>query len=150
MNHKDSSNIQLINAKLISSQLNELDHRTSVRSNLLNFFSFDSITFSQTTSFLKFIINVYKSLLFSILTIYYSVRSFIFRTDSNEQSSATSYFKERQFCNYKITDVPEHLRFNKFILNGYRSTLNFKESLLSLFYIHNESTNIYSHGKDFD
>lgn len=49
---------------------------------------------------------------------------------------------------YKITDVPEHLRFNPFVTNGYRFyKLSFWQSIYSLFYLHNETLNILTHGK---
>uniref|UniRef100_S4RDX5 Progestin and adipoQ receptor family member IVb n=1 Tax=Petromyzon marinus TaxID=7757 RepID=S4RDX5_PETMA len=41
---------------------------------------------------------------------------------------------------------PPHLRFNKFVLAGYRPVSTGSDCLHSLFYLHNESGNIYSHG----
>lgn len=50
----------------------------------------------------------------------------------------------------KITDVPLYLRFNPFVLTGYRRpNLSFWESVVSLFYYHNETINILTHGKFF-
>ena len=43
--------------------------------------------------------------------------------------------------------LPDHLRFNQYIHTGYRADLTPWECLKSLFYLHNESFNIYSHGK---
>ena len=43
--------------------------------------------------------------------------------------------------------VPEHLRFNKFVRTGYRVDLGTWDCLKSLFYLHNESFNVYSHGR---
>ena len=49
---------------------------------------------------------------------------------------------------YKFNEVPEYLRFNPFVLNGYREyNLSFWKSICSLFYLHNETVNILSHGK---
>ena len=45
-----------------------------------------------------------------------------------------------QFC-------PPWLQYNKFILDGYRCRLSTTECLESLFYVHNETVNVYSHGK---
>ena len=51
---------------------------------------------------------------------------------------------------YKITEVPEHLRFNPFVTNGYRFyKLSFWQSIYSLFYLHNETLNILTHGAPF-
>ena len=43
--------------------------------------------------------------------------------------------------------IPDHLRFNRFVHSGYRVDLSTSECLKSLFYLHNESFNIYSHGR---
>ena len=46
----------------------------------------------------------------------------------------------------KLTEVPSYLRFNPWILRGYRSPdLSTIECLLSLLYLHNETINILSH-----
>lgn len=46
-----------------------------------------------------------------------------------------------------INQVPDYLRFNPYIKSGYRNhNLTFWQSLFSLFYIHNETVNILSHG----
>ncbi|KAK3924553.1 Progestin and adipoQ receptor family member 4 [Frankliniella fusca] len=44
-------------------------------------------------------------------------------------------------------DVPQHLQFNPYIVTGYRPMSNFWGSLRSLFYLHNETVNIVTHGK---
>ena len=43
--------------------------------------------------------------------------------------------------------VPKHLQFNRFVHTGYRAELSTWDCLKSLFYLHNESFNVYSHGK---
>lgn len=48
---------------------------------------------------------------------------------------------------FSIHFCPSWLQFNKFILTGYRCNLSTSECLMSLTYLHNESVNIYSHGK---
>lgn len=42
---------------------------------------------------------------------------------------------------------PPHLQFNKFVLTGYRPASSGPGCLRSLFYLHNELGNIYTHGK---
>lgn len=44
-------------------------------------------------------------------------------------------------------DMPKHLQFNPYIFTGYRPMLSFWGCLNSLFYIHNETINILTHGK---
>ncbi|XP_075228213.1 progestin and adipoQ receptor family member 4 [Lycorma delicatula] len=46
----------------------------------------------------------------------------------------------------KWHEMPPHLQFNPYILTGYRPLLSPWGSLLSLFYVHNETINIISHG----
>ncbi|KAJ1126114.1 hypothetical protein NDU88_004523 [Pleurodeles waltl] len=43
---------------------------------------------------------------------------------------------------------PPHLQFNKFVLTGYRPEASGGECVRSLFYLHNELGNIYTHGED--
>ncbi|XP_077482521.1 progestin and adipoQ receptor family member 4 isoform X2 [Stigmatopora argus] len=45
--------------------------------------------------------------------------------------------------------TPTHLQFNKYVLTGYRPVSSAHECLRSLFYMHNELGNIYSHGIPF-
>lgn len=47
---------------------------------------------------------------------------------------------------FRLQSCPPWLQFNKFVLDGYRLHLTTRQCLESLFYIHNESFNIYSHG----
>ena len=42
---------------------------------------------------------------------------------------------------------PPWLQFNPFILEGYRCELSTYDCVNSLFYLHNESVNVFSHGK---
>nr|XP_033800868.1 progestin and adipoQ receptor family member 4 [Geotrypetes seraphini] len=44
------------------------------------------------------------------------------------------------------TSSPRHLQFNKFVLTGYRPVSSGSECVRSLFYLHNELGNIYTHG----
>ena len=47
----------------------------------------------------------------------------------------------------KWHEMPQHLQFNKYVLDHYRPILDFKGTLLSLFYLHNETVNIFTHGR---
>lgn len=44
-------------------------------------------------------------------------------------------------------DMPHHLQFNPYVITGYRPLMKVKGCLHSLFYMHNETINILSHGK---
>ncbi|XP_046397852.1 progestin and adipoQ receptor family member 4 [Ischnura elegans] len=44
------------------------------------------------------------------------------------------------------SDMPPHLQFNPYVLGGYRPLLSFWGSVASLFYFHNETINILTHG----
>ena len=61
------------------------------------------------------------------------------QTDENKASA------EKRL--YKIEEIPEYLRFNPFVKNGYRRQMNVKECCQSLLFFHNETVNIYTHGK---
>uniref|UniRef100_A0A3B5MK10 Progestin and adipoQ receptor family member IVa n=1 Tax=Xiphophorus couchianus TaxID=32473 RepID=A0A3B5MK10_9TELE len=41
---------------------------------------------------------------------------------------------------------PPHLQFNKYVLTGYRPISSVQDCVRSLFYLHNELGNIYTHG----
>lgn len=61
---------------------------------------------------------------------------------NNNNDSAT------RLC--KIGDVPKYLRFNPFILKGYRRPeLSSQQCIYSLCYFHNETVNILTHGEFF-
>ena len=46
-------------------------------------------------------------------------------------------------------ELPRHLQFNPYIDTGYRPLLSVWECVLSLFYLHNETVNIITHGEIF-
>lgn len=50
---------------------------------------------------------------------------------------------------YKIDEMPDYLRFNPFVKDGYRRQMNVKECCQSLLFFHNETVNIYTHCKYF-
>lgn len=47
------------------------------------------------------------------------------------------------------SDMPRHLQFNPYIFTGYRPLLSIWGCIHSLFYIHNETINIITHGETF-
>ena len=44
------------------------------------------------------------------------------------------------------SEIPPHLQFNKYVLRHYRSPADWRGCLHSLFYLHNETVNIATHG----
>lgn len=42
---------------------------------------------------------------------------------------------------------PPHLQFNRYVLTGYRPISSVQDCIRSLFYLHNELGNIYTHGE---
>ena len=44
--------------------------------------------------------------------------------------------------------LPNHLQFNQYVHTGYRMNMSTWQCFKSLFYFHNESFNVYSHGKN--
>ena len=44
------------------------------------------------------------------------------------------------------SEIPPHLQFNKYVLRHYRSPSDWRGCLSSLFYLHNETVNIVTHG----
>ncbi|XP_033975123.1 progestin and adipoQ receptor family member 4 [Trematomus bernacchii] len=49
----------------------------------------------------------------------------------------------------EFAKTPQHLQFNKYVLTGYRPVSTAQECIRSLFYMHNELGNIYTHGVPF-
>uniref|UniRef100_A0A671LNM3 Progestin and adipoQ receptor family member 4-like n=1 Tax=Sinocyclocheilus anshuiensis TaxID=1608454 RepID=A0A671LNM3_9TELE len=54
------------------------------------------------------------------------------------------YFTGPKLLDFK--NSPPHLQFNKYVLTGYRPISTYRDCLRSLFYLHNEFGNIYTHG----
>ena len=63
----------------------------------------------------------------------------------NERADKSDVFSENRL--FKIDEMPEYLRFNPFVKNGYRRLMNVKQCCQSLLFFHNETVNIYTHGK---
>lgn len=47
------------------------------------------------------------------------------------------------YCNFD--EAPEYMQDNAFIVTGYRAGYSYKESFISLFHLHNETGNIWTH-----
>ena len=47
----------------------------------------------------------------------------------------------------ELHQVPMHLRFNRYVLTHYRPKTDWKGCVSSLFYFHNETVNIVTHGE---
>lgn len=45
------------------------------------------------------------------------------------------------------SNSPPHLQFNRYVLTGYRPVSSVPDCIRSLFYLHNELGNIYTHGE---
>ena len=67
--------------------------------------------------------------------------------NKNVSAAAINNDKQKNCKLLKIHQIPSHLRFNKYVLTHYRPTTNFIGCLKSLFYLHNETVNILTHGK---
>lgn len=68
--------------------------------------------------------------------------------DGKSGESAKREEERRRLKLCKIGDVPSYLRFNPFILDGYRPPqLTWRQSIASLCYFHNETVNILTHGE---
>ncbi|RWS14955.1 progestin and adipoQ receptor family member 4-like protein [Dinothrombium tinctorium] len=63
-------------------------------------------------------------------------------------NGATTKCETSDSCKlFSITEIPKYLRFNPYVLSGYRKpNLTFWQCIRSLGYIHNETVNILSHG----
>lgn len=57
------------------------------------------------------------------------------------------FVKKPRLLDFKSS--PPHLQFNDCVLTGYRPVSTVKGCLHSLFYLHNEFGNIYTHGKSY-
>lgn len=65
-------------------------------------------------------------------------------TTTTTRTTKTNYVYYRKLC--KFHELPTWQRDNDKILSGYvKETNSFRHCLLSLFYFHNESVNVYSH-----
>lgn len=63
------------------------------------------------------------------------------------QSTDKTRTDEEELLHWK--DMPKYLQFNPYVLRGYRPLSTFKGCCFSLFYWHNETVNIFTHGKFF-
>ncbi|XP_039232279.1 spore coat protein SP96 isoform X3 [Drosophila yakuba] len=65
---------------------------------------------------------------------------------SSSSSTSSSGSDENVVQLLPWQDMPTYLQFNPYVLRGYRPLQTFKGCLLSLFYWHNETINILTHG----
>jgi len=54
--------------------------------------------------------------------------------------------KKEEVSLRRLSQIPVHLQFNKYVISHYRPPLSFKGCLKSLTYFHNETINILTHG----
>lgn len=66
-------------------------------------------------------------------------------SETNEWFGESEKQKGKDLLHWK--DMPRHLQFNPYIFTGYRPLLSIWGCIHSLFYIHNETINIITHGK---
>ncbi|KAH0560915.1 hypothetical protein KQX54_009939 [Cotesia glomerata] len=66
--------------------------------------------------------------------------------EETDPSSVKSYDDKDSWCLQTWSDMPSHLQFNPHIRTGYRQITNLKGCIRSLFYIHNETVNTFTHG----
>ncbi|XP_057332136.1 progestin and adipoQ receptor family member 4 [Microplitis mediator] len=66
--------------------------------------------------------------------------------DKADVSCTKTYDDKDNWCLQTWSDMPSHLQFNPHIRTGYRQITNLKGCLRSLFYIHNETVNTFTHG----
>lgn len=64
-----------------------------------------------------------------------------------EANGKNSQEYEDQFKLLLWEDMPRHLQFNPYVKTGYRPLLSAWGCIHSLFYLHNETVNILTHGK---
>lgn len=68
------------------------------------------------------------------------------KENGNNQTD-NEYNKEIQLLQWE--DMPRHLQFNPYVKTGYRPLLSAWGCIHSLFYLHNETVNILTHGEYF-
>lgn len=70
----------------------------------------------------------------------------IIETSSSDILEAEEHLKPQRQRLLQIHEMPRYLQFNPYIISGYRNMLSTKGSVKSLFYFHNETINILTHG----
>ncbi|XP_043289690.1 progestin and adipoQ receptor family member 4 [Venturia canescens] len=66
--------------------------------------------------------------------------------DDDQPTNAVNQTSEEKITLRNWSDMPRHLQFNPHIKTGYRPLTTFVGCILSLFYLHNETVNILTHG----
>lgn len=67
---------------------------------------------------------------------------------ANSHDDENKIFKKSTLLHWK--EMPEHLQFNPYILTGYRPLSDAWGCISSMWYLHNETINIVTHGRTFD
>ena len=67
--------------------------------------------------------------------------------DDNEEVEEQACDEERRVVLRHWREMPRHLQFNPHIKTGYRPLTTFVGCIHSLFYLHNETVNILTHGE---
>ncbi|KAH6563014.1 hypothetical protein BASA50_011381 [Batrachochytrium salamandrivorans] len=63
----------------------------------------------------------------------------------HEASIAFPWWSSRRLIYYKFGECPDYLKDNEFIVSRYRAHYTYLESWISIFHVHNETGNIWSH-----
>lgn len=64
----------------------------------------------------------------------------------NDDSKNDQFRKSSSVDLLHWKDMPKHLQYNPYVITGYRPLTNVRGCVSSLFYYHNESINIITHG----
>ncbi|KAK3241740.1 hypothetical protein CYMTET_48522 [Cymbomonas tetramitiformis] len=62
-----------------------------------------------------------------------------------QQNNQNAFQNAWNFCLCSFCDAPTWLQDNKYIVNGYRANLSKRAAAMSIFRIHNETFNIWTH-----
>lgn len=66
-----------------------------------------------------------------------------------DEPGLASQIWHRTYRLFKWDEIPLCLRYNRFILSGYRAHLTTRQTIASFFHVHNESGNVWTHGGAF-
>ena len=67
--------------------------------------------------------------------------------NNNNNSNGKTGWRGQGMKLKELHQVPMHLRFNRYVLSYYRPKTDWKGCVSSLFYFHNETINIVTHGE---
>jgi adiponectin receptor len=63
----------------------------------------------------------------------------------SKQSHTIPWWSKGRLKFYKFEQLPDYLKDNEYIRTGYRAKYSYHESFISLFHLHNESGNVWTH-----